>query len=52
MRDPACILLEETARELDEMIETTKSGGWSTNNVEAMEKRSQKIWAYLGKYGK
>jgi hypothetical protein len=52
MRDPACILLEETAIELDKMVVETKRGGWSTNNVEAMEKRSVKIWAYLGKYGK
>lgn len=40
-----------TADALDRMIKSTRSGGWSTNNVDAMERERDACYALLGRLG-
>lgn len=41
--------LRKTAQQLDRWILETKQGGWSTQHVEAMQKRADDIWALIGR---
>jgi hypothetical protein len=41
--------LKEVAIQLDRWANESKSGGWSTHQVEPMRKKADELWAFIGR---